>query len=58
MPKEYEDFIDDEDECCLNCGEIDYTPSKTMGLCLECFADPNRVFEDDQLYSIDESDAF
>ena len=27
-----------EDECCLNCGEIDYTPSKTTGICKDCLS--------------------
>lgn len=35
MARDFEDFLD-EDECCLNCGEIDYVPSKTMGVCIDC----------------------
>jgi len=35
MARDFEEFLD-EDECCLNCGEIDYNPSKTMGICMDC----------------------
>ena len=56
MSRQFEDFMD-EDECCLNCGEIAYTPSKVMGICKDCAADPNRVFDDTDYY-VDDSDAF
>lgn len=35
MAKKFEDLMD-EDEACLNCGEMHYHVSKTSGLCLEC----------------------
>ena len=38
VARDFEDFLD-EDECCLECGEIDYTPSKTIGICLDCWAE-------------------
>jgi hypothetical protein len=55
MSRQFEEFLD-EDECCLNCGEIDYTPSKVMGICKFCAADPNHIFDNSDF--IDESDAF
>jgi len=36
MSKQFEDMFG-EDECCLNCGEMNYKPSKIIGLCKECF---------------------
>jgi NMD protein affecting ribosome stability and mRNA decay len=44
MSRQFEDLLD-EDECCLNCGELDYRPSKIMGLCFDCFTDPKRSLE-------------
>jgi hypothetical protein len=58
MSRQFEDFID-EDECCLNCGEIAYTPSKTMGICQDCFNDPTGKFDDDDIdFLSSDSDAF
>ena len=31
----FEEFLD-EDECCLECGEIAYTQSKILGVCMDC----------------------
>lgn len=36
MARDFEDYPE-EDECCLECGEIAYTPSKTRGICKECW---------------------
>lgn len=47
MSRQFEDLLD-EDECCLNCGELDYRPSKIMGLCFDCFSDPKRSLEIDK----------
>jgi hypothetical protein len=38
MAKDWEEFLD-EDECCLNCGEMNYIPSRTPGICVECVAE-------------------
>lgn len=46
MAKDWEDYLD-EDECCLNCGEIDFQPSKTPGVCLNCMADLTSGFEEE-----------
>jgi hypothetical protein len=35
MAKDFEEFLD-EDECCLECGEIAYTQSKILGVCMDC----------------------
>lgn len=35
MAKDFEDYMF-EDECCLNCGELDFEPSKIPGVCREC----------------------
>jgi len=44
MSKQFEDFLD-EDECCLNCGELDFKPSKIMGLCQDCFNNPKDYYD-------------
>ena len=44
MSRQFEDLLD-EDECCLNCGELDFKPSKIMGLCITCFKDPKNSLE-------------
>jgi hypothetical protein len=44
MSRQFEEFLD-EDECCLNCGELDFRPSKIMGLCFSCFYDPKHSLE-------------
>jgi len=31
-----------EDECCMNCGELNYQPSRVPGLCKDCLAEPDR----------------
>jgi hypothetical protein len=38
VARDFEDWLD-EDECCLECGEIDYAMSKTPGLCVDCWND-------------------
>jgi len=38
MAKDFEEFLD-EDECCLECGEIAYTQSKILGVCMDCAND-------------------
>lgn len=35
MARDFEEFLD-EDECCLECGEISYTQSKILGVCMDC----------------------
>lgn len=25
-----------EDDCCMNCGEINFHQSKTVGICIDC----------------------
>jgi len=35
MARDFEEFLD-EDECCLECGEIAYTQSKILGVCMDC----------------------
>lgn len=29
-------WIEDEDEGCMNCGELEFDSSRTEGLCIEC----------------------
>ncbi len=36
--EEYE--LWDEDDACMNCGDIDYRPSSVPGLCADCKNDP------------------
>jgi hypothetical protein len=38
MAKDFEEYMF-EDECCLNCGELNYIPSRTPGVCRECMID-------------------
>lgn len=39
----------DEDETCLNCGELNFHQSKTLGICLECAYELlTGSFKDDQ----------
>jgi hypothetical protein len=45
VAKDFEDYMF-EDECCLNCGEIDYTPSKTPGICSDCLSSNGSIEED------------
>jgi len=47
MSRQFEDLLD-EDECCLNCGELDFKASKIMGLCINCFKDPKHSLEIDE----------
>jgi hypothetical protein len=56
VAKDWEDYLD-EDECCLNCGEIDFQPSKTPGVCLDCMADLTAGFKE-ELDAIDEQNDF
>lgn len=36
MARDFEDYPE-EDDCCLECGEISYTASKTPGICFDCW---------------------
>lgn len=52
MAKGYEEYLD-EDEACLECGELNYMPSKTPGLCHGCWDDlychENRFEQQEQV---------
>ena len=39
MAKDSEDYWY-EDDCCMNCGEPDFHQSKTLGICIDCVAQP------------------
>lgn len=47
-------WMEDEEEGCMNCGELDFAQSKTYGLCIRCNPTDPRYFEtyeDDEYYS-------
>lgn len=48
MAKDFEEYMF-EDDCCLNCGELDYEPSRIPGVCRDCMIDnagAQRILDD------------
>lgn len=46
-------WMDDEEEGCMGCGQIDYAQSKTLGLCIQCNPTDPRYREEDASYVTD-----